>query len=931
MISSKSQSAEQQVFHRLRAKAIFLSLALIVIFTASAMPEGVEAATIPVPAGANLQTAINNAQPGDTLVLDAGAIYRGNFRLPYKFGSSYITITSSHLPYLPAEGQRVSLNHAQYMPKIVSPGNNLPALQTDPYAHHYRIVGVEITLDQNVAVETLVELGSRYYNEQYSLDMVPKYITLDRCYIHGHPGQELKRGVALNSAHTEIKNSHISECHLIGADSQAICGWNGPGPFSIVNNYLEGAGENLMFGGADPVIPNLVPSDIEIRRNHFYKPIEWRINANWSEKNLLELKNAQRVIIDGNVFENSWAEGQDGYAILFTPRNQGNTAPWSVVQDVQFTRNIVRGAGSGVQLLGTDYIHPSQQMKRITIANNLFEDIDGGKWGGHGWFMSISDGVQNLTIDHNTIFQSSSIINVGGTATTGFVFTNNIMRHNEYGVKGDGLQPGSSTLNTYFPGHTFLRNLMTGGTQEWPSYPYPNPGSNYYLPVSSFDAQFVNRAGCDYRIASTSPGFAGGTDGKDVGADIVALNALTAGVVAGTSATVGFSGCTYTVNEGVVNTPQGFGSVSVNVVRTDVSAAATVKYFSSDSFGGTPCDLGTTGVASQRCDYALVAGTLRFAVGEGSKTITIPIVNDGYVEGPEFFTLWLHSSTGVKIGVGQVNITIQDNDVNPTLGSNNPYLSNEYFVRQVYLDILGREPDQDGYSTWTGVLNGCGPEKGFLNAPTGCDRTHVSHGFVASPEGTDRSYLLYRMYEVGLGRLPRYNELMPEMTALPWSSELDQHTTQFAESFTTRQGFTNRYGDVMAPSQASQLITRLENNAGVTLPASTSTLPGQPPQYGRQELINKRLSGEFSVGQIFKAFVQQKVVYDRYFERGYVTMLYFGFLRRDPDLNDPNLIGWTDWVDVFTNGRGNVPPRDTRHLIFGFIYSTEYRMRFGAP
>ena len=70
----------------------------------------------------------------------------------------------------------------------------------------------------------------------------------------------------MNSARTAVVDSYLSNLHEVGADSQAIAGWNGPGPFKIVNNYLEGAGENVMFGGADPRIPNLVPSDIEIRK-----------------------------------------------------------------------------------------------------------------------------------------------------------------------------------------------------------------------------------------------------------------------------------------------------------------------------------------------------------------------------------------------------------------------------------------------------------------------------------------------------------------------------------------------------------------------------------------------------------------------------------------------------------------------------------------
>jgi hypothetical protein len=105
-------------------------------------------------------------------------------------------------------------------------------------------------------------------------------------------------------------------------------GSNGPGPYLIANNYLEASGENIMFGGADPYIANLVPSDITIRQNYISKPLSWRGQA-WIVKNLLELKNAQRVTIDGNLIENNWAAAQPGVAIVLTPRNQDGNSPWS--------------------------------------------------------------------------------------------------------------------------------------------------------------------------------------------------------------------------------------------------------------------------------------------------------------------------------------------------------------------------------------------------------------------------------------------------------------------------------------------------------------------------------------------------------------------------------------------------------------------------
>ena len=404
-----------------------------------------------------------------------------------------------------------------------------------------------------------------------------------------------------------------------------------------------------------------------------------------------------------------------------------------------------------------------------------------------------------------------------------------------------------------------------------------------------------------------------------------------------TSNIIQLSQAAYSFNEGNTNSPFGFGSLNVEVTRTDPRFTAAVRYSTSDTSGGNECNQ-VTGQASQRCDYGLVNGTLRFAPGEASKAIVIPIVSDGYVEGNETFTIKLLSTDGATLGTSQATITIVDRGV-ATPAAQNPYLNNEFFVRQNYMDFLFREPDAEGWATWPGVLNNCDPGDGFLGAPLNCDRAHVAHGFIASREFTDKGYLGYRMYEAAFSRLPRYSEFVPDMAAMtgaPDSQELEQNTQQFVENFTQRQEFINKYADVLAIHQAEQFIARLEQNAGVTLPATATTLPGQPRQYGRQELINKRLFELYTMGQILRAFVEQKVVYDKYFERGFVTMQYFGFLRRDPDLNDPSMLGWKEWVFVFTNGgaqrgRPDILPRDYHHLTFGFIYSEEYRRRFGQP
>src|SRR2546427_800360 len=260
--------------------------------------------TITVNGGDDLQAALNQAHPGDIIVLHAGATFIGNFILPNKPGTGWIYIRSWAHAGLPAHGTRVSPAQANLMPKIVTP-NTAPAISTASAAHHYRFVGIEITGTHATTASTLFNLV-RLEDQagQVSLSQVPTDIVFDRCYIHGTPTGNVRRGIDLSSARAAVIDSYLSDFHEVGADSQALAGFNGPGPFKIVNNHLEGSGENVMFGGIDPSIPDLVPSDIEIRHNYFVKPLSWRIEdpsyggTPWTVKNLFELKNARRVLIE---------------------------------------------------------------------------------------------------------------------------------------------------------------------------------------------------------------------------------------------------------------------------------------------------------------------------------------------------------------------------------------------------------------------------------------------------------------------------------------------------------------------------------------------------------------------------------------------------------------------------------------------------------
>ncbi len=488
------------------------ALAALTLAGILAHPREVGAATIPVAPGGSLQAALDNARPGDTVVLTSGATYVGNFTLPVKSGSSMITIRTSTIAGLPGEGGRISPVDAALLAKIKSP-NTMPAMRTAPGAHHWRLMLLEFlaTIGGEGDIITLGD-GS---TAQSSLAAVPHDLVLDRVYVHGDSVGGQKRGIRLNSASTTVTGCYVSDIKRIGQDSQAIAGSNGPGPFTITNNHLEAAGENLMFGGADPAIPNLVPADIVIRGNDLSKPTSWR-SQGWSVKNLLELKNARRVTIDDNTLEYNWAAGQSGFAVLFTVRNQSGGCTWCQVDHVTFERNVVRHVAAGINILGFDNLHPTQQTHAIVIRNNVFSDIDDKAWGGNGYFLILTGGPRDVTVDHNTIVQKNAdgVVKIGGPPVQGFVFTNNIAKHGEYGIVGDNHRPGNDTIAAYLPGSVIARNVLAGG----PAGSYP--AGNFFPSEASFETQFQSYAGDDFRLAGSSPWCNAGTDGIDLGASV---------------------------------------------------------------------------------------------------------------------------------------------------------------------------------------------------------------------------------------------------------------------------------------------------------------------------------------------------------------------------------------------------------------------------
>ena len=478
--------------------------------------------------GAELQKALDSASAGDIISLAVGATFRPvgaesfvlrNRSIP---ANQWVIVRSASAAF--DEGgavppsTRVNITNAGDMAQIRVPANDAPAIVTDPGARGYRLVGLDIGADSSVKrIINLVDLRSDASD-----------IIVDRCYLHGNDVGNFRRGVMMNGARLAVIESYIENFHDGNTDSQAVGGSNGVGPFKIVNNFLEAASENVMFGGGDPTVANLVPSDIEVRRNLSTKRLAWRTSG-IPAKNAFELKNARRVLVEGNVFENVWASGQDGTAIVLKSVNQDGACPWCVTEYVIFRNNIVRGAAHGMLInaaeVGRSGLQMPKKANHIVVDNVLFDDIGGPQWKG-GKLLRVFGGVADATFTHITSRSNpSGILDPAGPddANPRLVFTNNIVERKYYGI-GAGSAEGEPTLTRNFPSFTYDRNVLVNTSAS----------TDQAIDQSRLEGRYPSRTwvvddwdAVGFESAATlsprSRFHSAASDGKDIGVDMQAI------------------------------------------------------------------------------------------------------------------------------------------------------------------------------------------------------------------------------------------------------------------------------------------------------------------------------------------------------------------------------------------------------------------------
>jgi len=535
---------------------------------------------VPVKSGDNLQATLDNTACGETIELEAGASFAGHFRLPKKpcDDAHWIIIrTSSPNNVLPAEGTRITPCYAgvaalpgrpafrcpatnNVMAKIAFAGLGGAGPVFADGANHYRFIGIEITRDPSPA--SVVALAGP------DGPVAADHIIFDRVWMHGTAQDETRRGLFLSgTTYLAVVDSFFSDFHCTAregncTDSQTVSGASGDlpmGPYKIVNNFLEAAGENLLLGGSRATS---TPADIEIRRNYLFKPLTWMKGQPgfvggpkgnpFIVKNHFELKNAQRVLFEGNILENSWGGfSQTGFSIVLTPRNQDGLCPSCRVADITIRDCRIAHVGSG--FLVADVPNPdgttSSGGERYSLHDLVIDDIDGRKYAGFGTFMvltSRSPTLKDVRFDHITAVSPRVFMNMGiwPPRAQHFVFTNNLVGANEKDITSIGGGPENcvfqperqqpvAIFRDCFDSITFTNNVIVGGLGVWPqgnSSTKNLEAVGFVGAANGLDAFRLCRAQ-SASCKAPSKYVNAGTDHKDIGANIDAVKSAIEGVI----------------------------------------------------------------------------------------------------------------------------------------------------------------------------------------------------------------------------------------------------------------------------------------------------------------------------------------------------------------------------------------------------------------
>jgi hypothetical protein len=253
-------------------------------------------------------------------------------------------------------------------------------------------------------------------------------------------------------------------------------------------------------------------------------------------------------------------------------------------------------------------------------------------------------------------------------------------------------------------------------------------------------------------------------------------------------------------------------------------------------------------------------------------------------------------------------------------GTNTPItvFDNDFFVQQQYIDFLNRFPEAGGFGAWLSELNSCTGDEACLGGPNG-KRVQVSRSFFMSAEFQLKGYYNFRFYKAAFGRLPEYAEMTADMRAVSGSTsaEVYQKKAAYADAFVQRGEFAAAYGSLSNDAYVAALMDRYG------LQSITTNNPASPDAGAQVTLTRAQLAaglgdGSLTRAKVLRAVVESTQVGGAEFNAGFVAMQYYGYLRRKPEPG-----GYQNWLTHL-----NANPGDYNTMVYGFVYSSEYRNRF---
>jgi regulation of enolase protein 1 (concanavalin A-like superfamily) len=467
-------------------------------------------------------------------------VYQGSLNTRQPAGTAQILIQSSAIASLPGLHQRINpAAHAQFMPKLLTTTANSPVLQPrfGEVPAYYKFEGIDFQASstQDTAI---VAVGDP---EQITSETkMPHNFVFWHCAFRptSESSVNIKNAITVNGHSVTVLDSYLGPNSYHGNESHGI-GLTYGTKLSFVNNFNGAASIPILVGGATSLIEGATSADIEYRQNYNFRNPAWQTDTSRARaiKNLFELKNAIRVVVEGNRMENNWVDAQAGHAILF--QCVFDSGDWCKIEDVDFRNNFILNSTSIGTVNGREYMRGTN-VRRMAFRNNLWQNINPPAYGNSSNptpHLSISRGPLDIRLEHNTFRQPNgnktvSLVgdpdgdNTGEERTAGFIWRNNIADGWGCGFFGDSTSCGLSGINHYLHGYVISHSVAVGDSSTL--YPSTTPSGNMMFPSTEAAVGFTNPAANDWSLLTSSAYKGGGSGGSDPGVNWTVLQSAIA-------------------------------------------------------------------------------------------------------------------------------------------------------------------------------------------------------------------------------------------------------------------------------------------------------------------------------------------------------------------------------------------------------------------